>query len=129
MSHEPSGVGLARAPEGRAPVVESRRVFGPRRAVVRCFEGVRVLDRTPGWIERLFRGGGTHVTGEALLDRTELGHVLLGLAERDLVLPAGQRRPAELRQIVLPQADEANIVRARRFVEDQVPAGRTGKAL
>src|SRR6478735_12217476 len=108
------------APETGAPIVECGWVFRPRRAVVRRFEWVRIQDRAPRRVQRLVRRRRPHISGKALFDCAKLSDVFLSLDQRDLVLAAGQRRPAKLRQIVLPEADEANIVGAWGFVEDQV---------
>src|SRR4051794_37287848 len=110
-----SCVASMNSPEGWAPIVERGRVFRPRGTVVGTLERIGVLDRPPAWIERLFCGCGTHVAREAFFDCAKFFYVLLSFGQRDLVLAAGELRPAQLRQIVLPQADEANIVRAGRF--------------
>src|SRR6478609_4551983 len=97
-------------PESGAPVVERCRILGPGRTVVRALERIRVLDGAPRWIEWLLRGRWTYVTDEALLDRANFFDVLLSLEQRDLVLAAAEGWPAQLGQIILPQADQANIV-------------------
>src|SRR6185369_1856277 len=117
-----------RTPEGRAPVVQGRGILRPRRAVVWSFERIRFLDRPPRRIERLLGGCRTNVAHETLFDRANFFDVLLSLEQRDLVLASAEGRPAELRQIILPQANETDVVRARPFIEDQVAAGGTGVA-
>jgi len=52
--------------------------------------------------------------------------VALGLDERDLVRAARIERIAELHDIVLPEADGTDVVRAWSLVEHEVSATRAG---
>ena len=67
--------------------------------------------------------------GAALVGRTERLEVSARLIERDLVRTTAIVRILELKAIVFPPADRADVVRPRRlFVERQMPTTRTGPA-
>src|SRR5690606_18958811 len=105
--------GGAPAKVGRSPVIERRRVLRPRSAVVELFERISLVDGSKFGIERLVVARLPHVAFEASIDRAALGVVLLRCSQRNRVGSFGEIRPAQLGKIILPKADQANVLGAR----------------
>lgn len=86
------------------------------------------FDLAPTWVQRLFRGGWPNVARKALFDCAEGHHVALRFGQGNSIFTARQFGPAELGEIVFPQANQTNIVGAGAFIEDLMSAGRTWEA-
>lgn len=67
-------------------------------------------ERIPAGIDRLARAGRPHEADEAFPHGTERLMVPLAPDQRQLVGAAGQTGPARLDEIVLPEADRADLV-------------------
>jgi hypothetical protein len=122
--------GGAALPTALDPVVVRRAIVRVRHAVVDpkavLFNRVTVgIERTPSRVRALGRGRRANVSDEVLLDGTEAGDVLLGLDQGWPVRPAAERGPAQLNQIVLPEADAADVVGAGFALKPEVSAART----
>jgi hypothetical protein len=112
-------------PERRAPVVEPGPILGPRCAVVGRLEGIAFANRPPLGIQRLVSGRRANITDEAFLTRAKPGEVALRGLERRHIRGSAELRPPKLHQVVLPEADEADVIGTRRVREDEVSAART----
>src|SRR3989344_2937164 len=120
-------------PVGLAPVIENRGI-GQRvgiaivDAALRFFDVVsRRIERPPATVTSLDVERLAPFAAVASLGGAEFGEVVLSVFERNMVGTARQAREAELRQIVLPQADRATFAAARLAGEHPVATARTGE--
>jgi hypothetical protein len=84
------------------------------------------VDRSPAGFDRVVVGRLAHMHAVCPLARAELGVIALRLDQRDVVGAAAGGGPAEHHDVVLPEADLADVIRAGRLEEDQVPAAGAG---
>lgn len=88
----------------------------------------RKAEREPPLVNRLALTGRPHVLEHTRLLSTEILEVALALDQGKSVRPSLEARPAQLNQIVLPEAHRTDLVGTRRPIKDQAPAARAREA-
>src|SRR5215470_14229484 len=118
------------APICITPVVEKRCILRVRLSIVAAalalfYVTKRTVHHTPAGLSAVTGVRRSHEWLHALLCGTEIAEVPLSLKQRDVIRP-GCRHEPQLRDVVLPEADWADIVRAGRLLKHEVTATGAG---
>jgi len=84
------------------------------------------VERAPAGLHALVLERPTRRAGIAPLGCAVLREIVLRVQQAHRVGRAGHQRKPQLREVVLPAADRADVVKSWRVVEDQVAAARAG---
>src|SRR5262249_52742681 len=117
--------GRAQAPECRPPPIQGRQILRPARFFDSLYLEVDMIrNRAPPGVARLIWSWLTHKPEQPLLADATRREVLLCIDQRGLIRAASPGWPAQLHVIVFPEADRADLIRARRLAERQVTTAR-----
>ena len=121
VTSDQRGLSGSRTPERRPPPIQHRLILRPVSLLnPGRLEIVVIADRTPPSFTWLILGWRTHVPAETLLARSERGEGPLCIDQRGLICAASPCRPAQLDDVIFPEADRAAFIRARRLAKRKV---------